>query len=212
MSPLYQRAFLYEMVMAALYGRHYPARYQVVADLIPAGTTVLELCCGPGVLFDRYLRGKVAQYTGLDLSSQFVQRVQAKGGHGVVWNLRSTTQLPQADCVVMQGSFCHFLPDTEPVFRRMLQAARSRIIVAEPIRSLVSGKSRIAAAIGRRFTDPGDGHSSLRWNESSLDRFFAPYAPLIETSFLIPGGREKVFVLDVARSESARDGAETITN
>jgi SAM-dependent methyltransferase len=198
MTPLYEQTLFYELVMAMLYGRHYAARYRVIADLIPSGATVLELCCGPGILFDRYLRSKVARYTGLDLSEPFVRRLRSRGGHGLVWNLRNGAPLPIADCVVMQGSFCHFLPDARPIFNKMLRAARSKIIVAEPVRSVVSGKNRIAAEIGRRFTDPGDGHSAYRWNEASLDQFFSSYASHIETSFLIPGGREKVFVVNVA--------------
>jgi hypothetical protein len=57
----------------------------------------------------------------------------------------------------------------------------------------------MAAAIGRWCTDPGDGQSSWRWNEKTLDEFFSPYASQLETSFTIPGGREKVFVLNVGQ-------------
>ena len=43
-----QRPRLRDCVMLALYGRHYGARYRAVADLIPDGSSVLDLCCGPG--------------------------------------------------------------------------------------------------------------------------------------------------------------------
>ena len=44
---VYRSAAVYEAVMRLLYGRHYVARQRAVADLIPAGASLLELCCGP---------------------------------------------------------------------------------------------------------------------------------------------------------------------
>lgn len=57
--------------MALLYGRHYSSRYQAIADLIQPASTVLDLCCGPGVLYRRFLRKKAVNYTGIDLNSNF---------------------------------------------------------------------------------------------------------------------------------------------
>jgi hypothetical protein len=50
-------------------------------------------------------------------------------------------------------------------------------------------------SLARRQTDPGTGAQARRFNEATLDAFFARYAPRVERSFLIPGGREKVYVL-----------------
>ena len=59
------------------------------------------------------------------------------------------------------------------------------------------------AALGRRGTDPGagDGHEQ-RFAEPALDRLMAPYAEVTAAVFPIPGGREKVFVLDPLRLRS----------
>ena len=57
-TVVYKSPLLYEAVMLALYGRHYFARYRAIADLIPAGSSVLDLCCGPAILYSRYLRNK----------------------------------------------------------------------------------------------------------------------------------------------------------
>src|SRR4051794_4994884 len=74
-SLVYHNAIIYELVMILLYGRHYVARYKTVADLIPEGSSVLDICCGPGVLFDRYLRARSVEYTGVDVNPLFIERV-----------------------------------------------------------------------------------------------------------------------------------------
>lgn len=204
-SVVYRHAFIYETAMALLYRRYYSARYRAVADLIPPLTTVLDVCCGPAILYERYLRHKNVNYTGLDISQPFIDRLNARGGRGHVWNVRSEQALPAADYVIMHASLCHFLPDPSAIVARMLRAALKQVIIAEPVRNVTSSSIPGCAAIGRRFTDPGDGQSAHRFTEDSLDAFFTDYNGIVAREFLIPGGREKVFVLDAARF---RDGGQ----
>ena len=96
----------------------------------------------------------------------------------------------------MQASLYQFLPDPQPIVDRMLRAARKQVILAEPIRNIASSKVAPLAFLGRHFTDPGDGQSAHRFTEESLDRFFSRYASRLNETFSIPGGREKVFVLN----------------
>ncbi len=194
-SAIYRRPALYEAAMLTLYGRHYSSRYQSLADLIPAGTSVLDLCCGPAVLYHRYLRRKSVRYTGLDLSAEFIKRLQRRGGEGHVWDVRALAPLPSADSVVMQASLYHFLPDPKPVVERMLQASRRQVIVAEPVRNLANSQYRLVAACARRFTDAGDGRAHTRFTPQTLDALFASFGSRLLRSFPIPGGREKVFIL-----------------
>lgn len=63
-SLIYRSRAGYELAMFMLYGRHYSARYRAIANLIPYGAEVLELCCGPGILYERYLRYKDVAYRG----------------------------------------------------------------------------------------------------------------------------------------------------
>jgi SAM-dependent methyltransferase len=195
-TALYKSALLYELLMVVLYGRHYSGRYRAIADLIPAQSSVLDLCCGPAVLYHRYLRQKSIDYRGLDLSTAFVKHLNQRGAHGQVWDLQGEATLPAADYVIMQASLYQFLPDPQPVVDRMLQAARKQVILAEPIRNITSSKVAPLAFIGRHFTDPGDGQSAHRFTEESLDLFFSRYTSRISETFSIPGGREKVFVLN----------------
>ncbi len=186
---------LYEFAMIALYGRHYASRYRAVADLIPGGSSVLDLCCGPALLYHRYLRHKSVQYTGLDVNAKFIGQLTRRGASGQIWDLRSENPLPEADYVVMQGSLFHFLPNAAAVVDRMLRAARKQVVIAEPIRNLASSKVRLLALAGKLFTNPGVGDHRQRFDETSLDQLFSRYSSSVVESRLIAGGREKMYVL-----------------
>jgi SAM-dependent methyltransferase len=195
-SLIYKSAEIYELAMLLLYGRHYPSRYRAIAELISSGSSVLDLCCGPALLYQRYLRKKSVQYTGLDINPKFIDRLSKQGGCGKVWDLRKEDPLPSADYVIMQASLYHFLPDASAIVNRMLQAAKKQVIIAEPIRNLATSNSRLISLLGRLFTNPGSGEQHLRFDEASLAAFFSAYSPHIIRSYTIAGGREKVYVLN----------------
>jgi ubiquinone/menaquinone biosynthesis C-methylase UbiE len=54
-SLVYRSALGYELLMHALYGHHYRERMTAVTEQVPPGSSVLELCCGPGTLYLRHL-------------------------------------------------------------------------------------------------------------------------------------------------------------
>ena len=56
-SLIYRNAAGYELVMRALYGRHHAGRLRAVAEQVPAGASVLELRCGPGIALPRASAG-----------------------------------------------------------------------------------------------------------------------------------------------------------
>jgi SAM-dependent methyltransferase len=195
-SLVYRHALVYELLMLALYGRHYAARYRTIAGLIPAGSSVLDVCCGPGILYSRYLKAKDVDYTGLDINGRFTARVSRSGGRGIVWDVHAERPLPRADCVVMQASLYQFLPDPAGVVRRMLAAARSQVIIAEPIRNLATSRLKALAAFAGRRTDAGLGARPLRFTAESLAAFFEGLSLTPRQCLTIPGGREQVYVLD----------------
>lgn len=195
-SLIYRSASMYELAMLLLYGRHYASRYRAISELIPDGSSVLDLCCGPALLYLRYLRAKAVQYTGLDINTKFIEQLIRRGVSAQLWDLRSEEALPSADYVIMQASLYHFLPDASQVVDRMLQAARKRVIIAEPVRNLATSNSRLLSLLGRWFTNPGAGQHKLRFTEASLADFFSGYSSRVVASFTIAGGREQVYVLN----------------
>ena len=193
---LYKSAGVYNLVMRVLYGRQYASRWTKIAELIPAGSTVIDLCCGSAVLYHRHLRQKSVDYTGLDISSRFVNALTERGVKSLVWDLREDTPLPRADVVVMQASLYHFLPHASRVVDRMLEAAHRQVIIAEPIHNIATSNVPIISAIAGRLSGPVVATNPQRFTEETLDRFFMAYAANVKQSFKIAGGREKVYVLE----------------
>jgi SAM-dependent methyltransferase len=193
---LYKSAGIYNLVMRVLYGRHYASRCTRIAELIPAGSTVIDLCCGSAVLYHHHLRQKAVDYTGLDISSRFVDALTKRGIRSLVWDLHSDTPLPRADVVIMQAALYHFLPNASRVVDRMLEAASKQVIIAEPIRNLATSNVPIISGIAGRLSGPVVATNPQRFTEETLDRFFMAYAVNVKQSFKIAGGREKVYVLE----------------
>ncbi len=131
---------------------------------------MLELCCGPGTLYLRYLRARTSAYTGLDVNSRFVEQLRQRGVDARLLDLASGAgePLPAADVVVLQASLYHFLPAPERILDRMLAAARDRVIVSEPVRNLASSDLPLVGRLGRRAADPGVGGHAHRFTEATL--------------------------------------------
>jgi hypothetical protein len=77
------------------------------------------------------------------------------------------------------------------------------VIVAEPIRNLSTSGLPLLAALARRQTDAGRGPETHRFDEATLDALISTLTPPPSRSFVIPGGREKVFIFDVEEESHA---------
>src|SRR5262249_7109922 len=158
------------------------------------GGSVLDVCCGPATLFQRYLKQKGVYYTGLDINPAFIQRLSVRGGIGLVWNIEEDRPLPRKEYVIMQSSLYHFLPDAAPIVERMLAAAEKLVLIAEPIRNVADSQSALLRFLARKLTNPGTGDQPHRFNEARLDDLLQPYRQRgqVVESALIAGGREKL--------------------
>ena len=195
-SLIYRSGVLYKLLMVLLYREHYASRYRSIEKLIPRGASVLDVCCGPAVLYDRYLKPKGVRYTGLDINDDFVAEARGKGITMVRADVNAISELPRADVVVMQASLYQFLPDRVPsTVAKMLKAAKKKLIVAEPVRNLSTSRIGCLARLAQQQTDAGFGACISRFDVSSLAEAMSPFSSRIEKSFLIPGGREAVYVL-----------------
>jgi SAM-dependent methyltransferase len=194
-SLIYRSAAGYEVLMRVLYGTHYAERMRAVADQVPEGASVLELCCGPGTMYLRHLRGRAGSYVGVDVNQRFVERLRRRGVDARRLDLRTEDPLPVADVVILHASLYHFLPDAERIVDRMLAAARDRVVVSEPVRNLASSGLPLVGRIGRHAADPGVGGHAQRFTEESLAALMGRYRERVARSFPIPGGREVVYVL-----------------
>jgi len=196
-SVIYRSAWLYEAFLVLRYRGEYEERSRAVAELIPDGSSVVDLCCGPGTLYFRHLRHKKASYTGLDINSSFVKRLSSRGIATSTWDASSDKPLPRADYLVMQGSLYHFLPDPYPVIDRMIAAAKQKVILTEPITNLANSKNPFVSWLARKLANPGTGDQPHRFNESSFEKLVELYkmSGRLLGYYAIAGGRERLCVL-----------------
>lgn len=200
---VYRGQFIYEAAMLLLYGRHYSERYRAIANLVESESSVLDLCCGPAVLYSRYLAGRAIQYTGIDVSQAFVDAGTRKGIRILRADVGAMDTFPSADFVILQASLYHFLPNgVLQIIDKMLSASQRKVIVAEPIVNLSSSNSGLLASLARRLTRTDAGAAPLRFDRNSLAAAMKPFSSLVDRTFLIEGGREMVYVLSPRRDRS----------
>ena len=221
-SVFYQSAWLYETLMRVLYGTGYKERSEALAALIPEGSSVVDLCCGPATLYFSHLRFKQVSYTGLDINRRFVERLSSwlpanersfqrqdsPRVTGIVWDVTANVPLPKADYVLMQASLYHFLPDPRPVVDRMLAAATKRVILTEPVRNLADSKNPLLAQLARKLSNPGTGDQPRRFNEHLFEEFVNRYraSDLVVAYYSIAAGRERLCMLRGGAGEGKVNG------
>ncbi|MGH9369114.1 MAG: methionine biosynthesis protein MetW [Thermoanaerobaculia bacterium] len=194
-SIVYRHPLVYELTMRVLYATHYRARLRVIGDLIEEGSSVVDLCCGPSALYRLELERKRVRYAGVDINAALLRRVAQRGAEAIEADIAQLDEYPKGDYLIMLGSLYHFLPEARAVVERMLRAASRAVIVSEPIRNLAGARSRIVRRLSARLANPGTASPEARFDEESLDALFAGFDGRVEKSFLIPGGREKVYLL-----------------
>jgi len=192
-SLIYSHRWLYHGVMRLLYGRHFGARYAAIAAEIPSGASVVDVCAGDGYLYLRYLRRKAVPYVGLDISAGLVDWAQRHGVPVRQFDARQD-ELPIGDVVIMQASLYQFLPCADEMLRKLLAAARQKVVITEPIRNMAASSNPLLALVGRRATVPaGAAYVAQRFNAQTLSALFHSF-DAFERSALLPGGREMLGV------------------
>jgi glycosyltransferase involved in cell wall biosynthesis len=167
-SPVYWSGIGYDLAMRALYRRQYARLYGDVAARIPAGASVVDVCCGTARLERDHLRGRVQSYLGLDVNPHVVRAARRGGARARRFDVR-TDPIPPADYVVMGSSLYHFRATADALLARMRAAACEAVIVSEPVRNLAQLPvvGRLAAAL----TNPGVGEFASRYDLDSFRRF-----------------------------------------
>jgi hypothetical protein len=187
---LYARPALYRLVMRMLYGKHMHDRYAAIAAEIPPHSRVVDVCMGDGALYLQCLRSKQTSYLGLDRSPAMVDWALKHGIDAQQFDLR-VADPPECDVAVIQGSLYQFLPDARPIMDKLLNAARHKVIVSEPVVNLSSSANPWLSTLSRRLTnpDPSEPASGDRFDQESLGTFFRSFNSF-QGSRPIAGGRE----------------------
>jgi SAM-dependent methyltransferase len=179
--------------MRALYRGQYRRRYADIAERIPAGASVVDLCCGTARLH-RDLRGRAGSYLGVDVNPHLVTAARRRGARVRRADVR-TDPIPPADYVVLCSSLYQFAAGADALVARMRDAARDAVVVSEPIRNLTQRPlvGRLAAAL----SNPGAGEYAHRYDLESFRRF-AEANGAIEV-YCPPGARNAIAVFQGRR-------------
>lgn len=197
-SLVYQSSLIYEALMVILYGSHYADRYKAILPFIPDGVSLADICCGPAIIYHRYLKSKNIRYVGIDVNPKLLAALGESGAEGQIMDITGPEPLPKADYLLMQASLYHFLPNqVDMILDKMLEAGQQKVIIAEPIKNLSDSNIPVLSWLAKRSANPGTGHQAHRFNESSLDAAMQRFKDngQLETSFLVANGREKVYVI-----------------
>ena len=194
--------------MRCVYGRNFERRYTDLLPHVPEGVSVVDLCAGAAYLYRRYLSTMGVSYHGLDYSRHFVERGRARGVRMDEFDVHRDP-IPEADVVMMQASLYQFMDHAPALIRRMLAAARRKVIITEAIVSLSDSRNPLLASFARRVTTPAgapQGYTGSRFTRESLDALFRAFPSFVE-SFAIAGGRELAGVFRGSQGEQAPRGS-----
>jgi SAM-dependent methyltransferase len=196
-SIIYKSPLLYEAFLLIRYRGEYRQRSEAIAALIPEGSSVVDLCCGPATLYFSHLRLKRVSYTGLDINRGFVDRLSARGVKAYLWDVEKDKSLPEADYLVMQGSLYHFLPDPYPIVDCMLAAARRSVILTEAVQNLADSNNALVSWMASKLSNPGTGDQVSRFDEDRFQKFVDHYRPSGRVTDFRPiaASRERLCVL-----------------
>ena len=97
----------------------------------------------------------------------------------------------------MQGSLYQFIPNHKDIIQKMLDSARYKVIISEPIINLVNSKNKIISTLAKHSANPGTGNKKIRFTKESLNvDLHRHFKRNIENIYLIAGGRDMLVVLN----------------
>ncbi len=191
-SLIYRYHSLYTVLLKILYGKNFLNRYRDLRSYIPKGDTVLDVCSGDCNLYHFGIKGR-NQYIGADLNISGLKKNRNVDQIQLDINKDS---LPKADIIILQGSLYQFQSNQKLIIDKLLLNAKKKVIISEPIINIANSTNTFFAYIAKYAVNPGTGHTTKRFTEQSLDDFFQlNYNKIIESRFLIAGGRDLVYIL-----------------
>jgi len=153
--------------MRLLYGRKYLNRYRLISALLPDSCSVIELCCGCGFLYEKFLARRGIHYIGVDMLDRMLSRLKKMGVKTIVGDAL-LTEVDVSDYCIMLGSLYHFYPKEHFVLKHMSKLG-AKAIVLEPIINYTSSKNFLISCISKAMSHIKGTSSHRRLNTDALD-------------------------------------------
>lgn len=138
---------------------------------VKAGSRVLDVACGTGVMIPYYLQRNVSFVTAVDISPEMVKIARSKFPEDRVnilcADVEETVFVGQFDCVMVYNAFPHF-PDPEHLIRML-----SALVAPGGTLSVAHGMSR--AALDRHHDNHAGKISRGLMDENALSALFAKF-------------------------------------
>jgi glycosyltransferase involved in cell wall biosynthesis len=169
LSPIYWTGVGYDLVMRLLYGRRWADTYRAVADRIPDGVSVVDVCAGTSRIYRDFLHERNVDYVALDFNPHLVMSARRRGVHTRRFDMR-TEEIPPADYIVMCSSLYHFRDMEDEALGKLRSAARKAVIVSEPVENLSTDGPSGLKRLLRRLTNPGnDADYHFRYDKDTFE-------------------------------------------
>ncbi len=182
-------------MMFALYGREYFDRFAKIGFFVCDSSSVVELCCGFGDFYTYGLKNKQVDYSGVDLSPDFVDYGLKKGIKITEGDVNSFN-FPRSDYYIMISSLYHFHPNPEIIIKKMLAAAVKSVIIVEPVKNLLNSRHKIISRLALLLTNEGEGKNNFRFTDGSLSQLMeAHFKKNIVKIAETKNGKEKIYIL-----------------
>lgn len=176
-------------------GKEYWEKFKTVSSFIENYSSVMELCCGFGDLYAYALKNKQINYSGVDLSPNFVAYGQ-KNGINIAEQDINNFGFPQSDYYIIISSLYHFYPNPEVIIKKMLSASTKNVLIVEPIKNLLNSKYKIISRLALFLTNEGGSKNTFRFTEKTLDKMMkSHFEKNIVSVKKTKNGKEKIFIL-----------------
>ena len=167
-SILYSNSFLYEIAMRIRFGKEFFLRMQRISDILPENITILELCCGPALLYKYFLKSRNINYIGFDDNRYFVKVGLKLGADIRECFIDENTILPKSDYVIIQSSLYQFPLDKVYNIIDNVLLNCNNLIISESVKNWGNSNNIIIKKLGLYFTKSMNTVHYFRYTRQNL--------------------------------------------
>jgi hypothetical protein len=168
-SPAYWNAAFYDFFLKYVWRRSEfieVQHWKAVVQWIPEGAYVVDVAAGTGRFYRDVLAGHISVYVALDINAAFIEYMKRQDIDARFSDIRKDP-IPPGDIVVILSALYHFKGMESDILKKLLNAARQRLIIVEPLGSdmvLSSWRNRLRATL----VDIGEGPIYDRYTAEEL--------------------------------------------